>query len=60
MDGDLKWKTFVAMANMGGFVSKLADAWFAADASNKARIEGAFNDLIERYAYEFCPRKDGA
>ena len=42
--------TFAAMQNHGGgFVSRLAAAWFAADRSNRARIEGAFPHLLESF-----------
>jgi hypothetical protein len=30
----------------GGFCSRLASAWYAADGANKARIERAFEHLL--------------
>ena len=43
-------QTFEAMErNGGGFCSKLARAWFAADPRNKARIEQAFPELLQDF-----------
>lgn len=40
-------RTFVAMQQHGGgFCSRLAAAWFAADSANRARIEAAFPHLL--------------
>lgn len=41
----------VAMQNHGGhFAAHLARAWFSADSTNRARLEGAFPDLFYRYS----------
>jgi len=34
----------------GAFVKALADAWFHADADNRARLRAAFPDIWDRYA----------
>jgi hypothetical protein len=40
-------RTFAAMQKHGGgFCSRLASAWYAADGANKARIERAFEHLL--------------
>jgi hypothetical protein len=47
--GDMH-RTFLAIERHGGnFCAALANAWYKADAGNKARIEAAFPDLLERY-----------
>lgn len=33
----------------GGFVQRLADAWFAADSVNAMKLAEAFPELIEKY-----------
>ena len=43
----ITWRS--AQVHGGNFVRHLAEAWFAADPSNKARIEAAFPDLLTRY-----------
>lgn len=44
------YRTFTAMQEHGGgFCSKLAAAWFAGDAANKARIEAAFPHLLKAF-----------
>lgn len=46
-------QTFEAMErNGGGFCSKLARAWFAADPRNKAKIEQAFPELLQDFGPE--------
>lgn len=49
-DPDLTFRAFRFMASgfLGGFAEKLALAWFAADSGNKARVEAAFPELLER------------
>ena len=43
-------RTFEAMQRYGGgFCGKLAQAWFAADPRNKARIEQAFPELLDDF-----------
>ena len=43
-------RTFAAMEQHGGgFCRALAQAWYVADRSNKARIEAAFANLIENF-----------
>lgn len=45
-----KLRTFLAMERHGGgFCEKLAQAWYAADGSNKQRLEGAFPHLLEQF-----------
>jgi hypothetical protein len=34
----------------GGFCRALAGAWYAADPSNKRRLENAFNHILEDFA----------
>jgi len=34
----------------GSFARALAEAWFAADATNRSRIEKAFPDFFTKYA----------
>ena len=34
----------------GSFAQKIAAAWFVADSGNKAKLEGAFGDLLVKYA----------
>ena len=42
--------TFAAMEQHGGgFCRALAQAWYVADRSNKARIESAFPHLVEDF-----------
>lgn len=36
------------LPRMGGFATRLADAYLHADGDNQRRIEGAFMDLFER------------
>ena len=36
------------LPRMGGFASRLADAYLHADGDNQRKIEGAFMDLFER------------
>lgn len=44
------FRTFTVLQQYGGgFCSKLAAAWFAADGSNRARIEAAFPHLLEDF-----------
>jgi hypothetical protein len=33
----------------GGFASSIGAAWFRADSGNRAKLEGAFPELFERY-----------
>lgn len=33
----------------GGFAGHIAEAWFAADRHNDARLAAAFPDLVEKY-----------
>lgn len=41
---------FQSMIRTGGeFASSLAEAWFAGDSANRARIQAAFPELLERY-----------
>ena len=43
-------RTFAAMEQHGGgFCRALAQAWYVADISNKARIEAAFPHLVEDF-----------
>ena len=43
-------RTFAAMEQHGGgFCRALAQAWYVADRSNKARIESAFPHLVEDF-----------
>jgi len=43
-------RTFTAMEKHGGgFCSRLASAWYAADPSNKRRIEVAFPHLLNDF-----------
>ena len=45
--------TFAAMERHGGgFCAALARAWYAADSSNKRRIESAFPHLLESFGPE--------
>lgn len=47
---ETKFYIFQAMAKYGGnFVTKLAEAWFAADQFNKQKLEATFNDYMEDY-----------
>lgn len=51
MTDEKKFQAFHLMADMGGgFASRLADAWFYADSTNREKIEAAFEGLIKRYA----------
>ena len=50
--------TFAAMEQHGGgFCRALAQAWYVADLSNKARIEAAFPHLVEDFGPNspYCP-----
>ena len=43
-------KTFTTMERHGGgFVARLAQAWYVADPMNKDRIERTFTDLLAKY-----------
>jgi hypothetical protein len=43
-------RTFAAMEQHGGgFCRALAQAWYVADRSNKARIQAAFPHLVEDF-----------
>lgn len=43
-------RTFTAIrSHGGGFCARLAEAWFHADAHNRARIAEAFPDLLVKY-----------
>lgn len=33
----------------GGFISALASAWLRGDPANRARIEAAFPEIVEKY-----------
>jgi hypothetical protein len=44
------FRTFLAMERHGGsFCAALANAWYKADAGNKARIEAAFPHYLEDF-----------
>jgi len=44
------YRTFLAMELHGGsFCAALANAWYKADAGNKARIEAAFPHLLKAF-----------
>lgn len=43
-------RTWLAASNHGGnFVGCLADAWFAADPNNRARLTAAFPEVVTKY-----------
>jgi len=52
-DDDIRDRMIDAASRMmecgGGFASLIAAAWFRADSGNRAKLEGAFPELFERY-----------
>jgi len=53
LDAQTQFRTFAAMERHGGgFCAALARAWYAADSSNKRRIESAFPHLLESFGPE--------
>jgi hypothetical protein len=42
----------------GGFAQAIAESWFRADSSNRAKLEEAFDELFQRYA-EFAEEEGG-
>lgn len=38
----------------GGFLAALADAWMRGDSKNRARIEAAFPEVVEKFGPGTC------